>query len=217
MSCLPTAPSSDLPDVRQITRRFRNTASLVWPEGPRNRVRLKSNFLSRFNVIWVVQLYRKNISLFTAPKSAASFRRPTPQEGWLEKVTEAGWDAVDAIATQDERRSGGRRSRVVLTPDAGVGLAELILPMTVAKEPAHREAAGALGGRSSLRPCDFIWAGLSSKTRTHRAARSWWWVLRLLAPLFAGRGALAMDCEPLTRPASQRFAGRPLPKKSGTR
>lgn len=74
----PSVGTNDLP-VGQIISIAVDAASLASPEGPRNRVRLKSNFLSRFNVIWVFQLYRKNISLFTAPKSAASFHRPTPQ------------------------------------------------------------------------------------------------------------------------------------------
>jgi len=39
-----------------------------------------------------------------------------PLEGRLAIVTNAGRDAVDADATQDERREGGRRSRVVLMP-----------------------------------------------------------------------------------------------------
>jgi hypothetical protein len=68
----PSVGTNDLP-VGQIISIAVDAASLALPEGSRNRVRLKSNFLSRFNVIWVVQLYRKNISLFTAPKSAASF------------------------------------------------------------------------------------------------------------------------------------------------
>ena len=35
-------------------------------------------------------------------------------------VTNAGWDAVDADGADNERRGSVRRSRVVLTPDAGV-------------------------------------------------------------------------------------------------
>ena len=104
MSCLPTAPSSDLPDVRQITRRFRNTASLVWPEGPRNRVRLKSNFLNRFNVIWVARLYRERYFALHRLQISNILSLSHPSDGPLENVTDAGWDAVDAIATQDERR-----------------------------------------------------------------------------------------------------------------
>jgi hypothetical protein len=38
---------------------FFDAASLVRPGGPRNRVRLKSNFLNRFKAIPVVRLYRK--------------------------------------------------------------------------------------------------------------------------------------------------------------
>jgi hypothetical protein len=39
-----------------------------------------------------------------------------PTVGRLEIVTDAGQDAVDADALIDDRRCGGRRSRVVLTP-----------------------------------------------------------------------------------------------------
>ena len=40
----------------------------------------------------------------------------TPLEGRIAIVTNAGLDAMDAGSAFDERRSCGRRSRVVLTP-----------------------------------------------------------------------------------------------------
>jgi len=38
------------------------------------------------------------------PKSASHLRHPAPLEGALAIVTDVGRDAVDALATQDERR-----------------------------------------------------------------------------------------------------------------
>ena len=46
----------------------------------------------------------KNISLFPKPKSVVVFAPSHPSEGRLENVTDVGRDAVDAMATQDERR-----------------------------------------------------------------------------------------------------------------
>ena len=83
---------------------------------------------------------------------------------------------------------------------------------------AH-EAAGALVTRSSLRP-DFFWAGLFSKTRTHRAAR---WRSRALSspsPRPCGErgylhGLLCSWREPSPARLRLRFGGRPLPAKAG--
>jgi hypothetical protein len=44
------------------------------------------------------------VAIARNPKSPASSRLSHPSEGRLENVTDAGWDAMDAIATQDERR-----------------------------------------------------------------------------------------------------------------
>jgi hypothetical protein len=82
--------------------------------GGRNRVRLKSDFLNRFNAIWVVQSSLKKYSATPHPKlnlhQIRNFRNlldsqleseiltllSHPSEGRLENVTDAGWDAVDA-------------------------------------------------------------------------------------------------------------------------
>jgi hypothetical protein len=58
----------------------------------------------------------KNILIFRNPKSLLYFHRLVPLEGRFAIVTNAGRDAVDADSAIDERREGGRRSRVVLTP-----------------------------------------------------------------------------------------------------
>jgi hypothetical protein len=57
--------------------------------------------------------FPKNISIPTYPKSMASFRHPTPPEGRIAIVTDAGWDAVDAAASGAQRdgRAGWRKAR----------------------------------------------------------------------------------------------------------
>ena len=67
-------------------------------------MRLKSNFLNRFNVIWVARLYRERYFALHRLQISNILSLSHPSDGPLENVTDAGWDAVDAIATQDERR-----------------------------------------------------------------------------------------------------------------
>jgi hypothetical protein len=83
---------------------FFGCLSLAPPEVLRDRVRLKSNLLNRFNVIWVVQLYREKYFALRLPQISSILSLSHPSEGRLENVTDAGWDAVDAMATQDGRR-----------------------------------------------------------------------------------------------------------------
>src|SRR5467141_4835322 len=100
---------------------------------------------------------------------STSSRHPTPPEGRIAIVTDAGRDAVDAAAFcarwdrragsqefvsdqqhADERCCCGRQNRVVLTPrrwrqvrgvaSAQPGLDKTYPLMTVAKEPGHRGA-----------------------------------------------------------------------------
>ena len=61
-------------------------------------LRVKSNFSSRINVIWVVQSRCKKYS--DVPKPQITFISPpsTPLEGRIAIVTDAGLDAVDAAA-----------------------------------------------------------------------------------------------------------------------
>jgi hypothetical protein len=61
-------------------------------------LRVKPNFSSRINVIWVVQSRCKKYSDF--PKPQITFISPpsTPLEGRIAIVTDAGLDAVDAAA-----------------------------------------------------------------------------------------------------------------------
>ena len=42
--------------------------------------------------------FSENISVFTHPKSNLQLSHPTPPEGRIAIVTDAGWDAVDAAA-----------------------------------------------------------------------------------------------------------------------
>ena len=58
-------------------------------------LRIKSNFLSRINVIWPVQPRAKKYSGF--PKSQITLYPPpsTPLEGRIAIVTDAGLDAMD--------------------------------------------------------------------------------------------------------------------------
>src|ERR1035438_2772231 len=88
-------------------------------------MRVKSNFLNRFNVIWVVQSPLAN--LFGLCRRANHLYDLAPfrpdQEGRIAIVTKR-WarNAVDArvslraFGVQGERCQCGRRSRVVLTP-----------------------------------------------------------------------------------------------------
>jgi hypothetical protein len=50
---------------------------------------------------------RKNISVFPNPNQSYNSRRPTPQEGRIMIVTDAGWDAVDAAAFRRAMGSQG--------------------------------------------------------------------------------------------------------------
>jgi hypothetical protein len=60
--------------------------------------------LNHFNAILVVQLYREKYFALWLPQISSILLSSHPSEGRLENVTDAGWDAVDAMATQDERR-----------------------------------------------------------------------------------------------------------------
>jgi hypothetical protein len=65
---------------------------------------------------YLSSLFRKNIPVHFSPKSPAYASPSRPTEGRLAIVTDAGRDAMDADGADNERRRGGRRSRVVLTP-----------------------------------------------------------------------------------------------------
>src|SRR6266850_261755 len=121
----------------------------------------------------------KNISVFVHPKSNLQLSQPTPPEGRIAIVTDAGRDAVDAAAfcARRDRRAGWRKAcerstasgREMLlrtgTPgDSGVLVVTRVRSTTII---AH-EAAGATGIRRSPRP---LWADDSAKPRARRAAR----------------------------------------------
>ncbi|WP_213735698.1 hypothetical protein [Bradyrhizobium sp. dw_411] len=61
-------------------------------------LRLKTNFLSQFNVIPSVQMDRKKYSAFRSPQIIGILRPSRPSRGAFAIVTNAGWDAVDADA-----------------------------------------------------------------------------------------------------------------------
>jgi hypothetical protein len=74
------------------------------PLGAKNRVRVKSNFVSRFNLIPIVSWPRANISLSENQKLCILPAVPFPQEGRFAVVTDVGsgmrW-------TQQCRKTGG--------------------------------------------------------------------------------------------------------------
>ena len=57
--------------------------------------------------------FPKNISVPTPPKSNLQLSHPTPPEGRIAIVTDAGWGAVDAAASGAQRgcRAGWRKAR----------------------------------------------------------------------------------------------------------
>jgi hypothetical protein len=65
-------------------------------------LRLKSNFLSRINVIWPVQSRLKKYSGFPKPQISLYPQPSTPLEGRIAIVTNAGLDAVAAGGASDE-------------------------------------------------------------------------------------------------------------------
>jgi len=74
------------------------------------------------------------IKFTTRPVPPRSEGRTRRHERWVR-------DAMDAVATQDERRWRGRRSRVVLAPRRWRQVLEKqsFFGMTVATKPGHRE------------------------------------------------------------------------------
>jgi hypothetical protein len=60
--------------------------------------------MSQFNAILLVQMEAKKYFALSLPQISSMLAPSHPSEGRLENVTDAGWDAVDADATQDGRR-----------------------------------------------------------------------------------------------------------------
>jgi hypothetical protein len=78
------------------------------------RLRVKSNLLKRINVILPVQSPLQKY--FASPVGqiiSTNSRHPTPPEGRIAIVTDAGWGAVDAAAfcARWDRRAGWRKAR----------------------------------------------------------------------------------------------------------
>jgi hypothetical protein len=90
--------STDLPDGLDA-RMDRPFGTIVLVEKP---LCAKTNFLSVFNVIWLVQRSRKNIPLYNSENQKYIHRRPVPLRGAARDVTDAGRDAA---------ASGVRRNR----------------------------------------------------------------------------------------------------------
>jgi hypothetical protein len=65
-------------------------------------LRVKSNFLSRINVIWTVQSRLKKYSGFPKPQISLYPPPSTPLKGRIAIVTDAGLDAVAASGASDE-------------------------------------------------------------------------------------------------------------------
>ena len=65
-------------------------------------MRAKTNFLSRINVIWVVQSLLKKYSAFQKQKTILYPHPSRPTEGALAIVIDAGRDAMDADGASDE-------------------------------------------------------------------------------------------------------------------
>jgi len=65
-------------------------------------LRVKPNFVSRINVIWVVQSHPKKYSGFPKPQITLYPPPSTPLEGRIAIVTDAGLDAMDASGASDE-------------------------------------------------------------------------------------------------------------------
>ncbi len=102
---------SDLRDLSPLARfargKLRSSSAL----------RIKPNLLRHFKLICPVQSRLKNFPLRRRRKSAI-YLLPSRLSGgaFRDRYERGARDAVDALARQDERRQGGRRSRVVLTP-----------------------------------------------------------------------------------------------------
>jgi len=73
------------------------------PLGAKNRVREKSNFVSRFKLIWVLGSLGANISISENQKSCIVPPSRLGQRD-VRVVTNVGRDAVDAVVSLDERR-----------------------------------------------------------------------------------------------------------------
>ena len=79
------------------------------PDKPLRRLRARPNLLKQINLIWAVQSPLQKY--FASPVGqiiSTNSRHPTPQEGRIMIVTNAGWVAVDAAAfcARWDRRAG---------------------------------------------------------------------------------------------------------------
>jgi hypothetical protein len=69
---------------------------------PGKALRAESKFTRYFNVIWLVQPSRTKYSPFVLSQIGSFYVPSHPARGALAIVTNARWDAVDAVAMTDE-------------------------------------------------------------------------------------------------------------------
>ena len=83
-------------------------------------VRAQQKLLKRINVIWVVQsLLQKYFASPVGQIISTNSRHPTPQEGRIMIVTNAGWVAVDAAAFCVRRDCRASRKTLERSPARG--------------------------------------------------------------------------------------------------
>jgi len=85
--------------LRASSAAYDDTGGLVfcyWAEKP---LRVKSNLLNGFKLIWVVQPSLQRYIASLSPQISGYFHASRPgKRGGSRVVTNAGWDAVDAAA-----------------------------------------------------------------------------------------------------------------------
>jgi hypothetical protein len=101
-------------------------------------LRLKTDFLNRIKLIWAVQSPSQKYFCFSEAQSSLCDCHPVPSEGRFAIVTDAGRDAVDADALEDERRV--TRTAKTCGPDTPTLVSSLRSnpQATVARKPGRR-------------------------------------------------------------------------------
>src|SRR5207237_1836117 len=110
-----SAPVTHLPIDRKSVAIFWNPIGCQ-PWSLQYRMRVNSFFVRRFNVIWVVQSPCQKYFDCAVRQITSRTLPVSPERAALAIVTNVGRDAVDALASQDER--GLRRAAKPSGPDA---------------------------------------------------------------------------------------------------
>jgi hypothetical protein len=93
----------------QISSRSAHDATFKSRSGRGNRVRGKTNFVSRFNSIEPFSLLTKDISIYEYRKSCIKLRHPASAGGaYRDRHGRGSGNAMDAAVRSDEARSHGR-------------------------------------------------------------------------------------------------------------